>query len=98
MALLAGVSVLAFVLGSVMPLRWGVFGYLGAAALVFAVQVGINAATGFAGASIEESLLLFNGSWASYIGFNLQISYRAFALPLLALAVPLMFRLSRQIA
>ena len=78
-----------------LPLHSGVWGFLGAAVLLFSLQAGINFASGFAGSSIEESLLLFNGSWLSYLGFNLQITYRAFALPLLALAVPFIFRLAR---
>ncbi|KMW59924.1 hypothetical protein AIOL_000073 [Candidatus Rhodobacter oscarellae] len=84
------------VLGALMPIRWGVFGFLGAAASLFAIQVAVSAGTGFAGSSIEESLLLFNGSWVSYLGFNLQVTYRAFAPVLLALAVPLIWRLGRR--
>ncbi len=94
--LLLGISALALSGGGLLPLRWDIWGFLGAAALLFALQAGINFASGFAGSSIEESLLLFNGSWLSYLGFNLQITYRAFALPLLALAVPFIFRLSRR--
>ena len=95
--LIAAMAVLAFGLGALMPLRWGIVGFVGAAILVFLVQAGVNTASGFAGSSLEESLLLFNGSYASYVGFNLQITYRAFALPLLALAVPLVFRFSRSL-
>ena len=92
---LLGISVLAMLGGVFLPLHWGIWGFLGTAALLFALQTGINFASGFAGSSIEESLLLFNGSWLSYLGFNLQITYRAFALPLLALAIPFIFRLAR---
>ena len=95
MTLLLASSSLALLAGAIQPLRWGVWGFLGTPALLFAIQTGINFASGFAGSSIEESLLLFNGSWLSYLGFNLQITYRAFALPLLALAVPFIFRLVR---
>ncbi len=83
------------VLGAVLPTRWGVLGFVAATAGLFVIQVAINTASGFAGSSIEESLLLFNGSYVSYLGFNLQITYRAFALPLLALALPFIFRLRR---
>lgn len=93
--LLGAMALAGFVAGTVIPLRWGVIGFAGAAALLFLVQVGLNASQGFAGSSLEESLLLFNGSWVSYLGFNLQITYRAFAPVLLALAVPLIFRLGR---
>lgn len=93
--LLLGISALALLAGLFLPLHWGVWGFLGTAALLFALHAGINFASGFAGSSIEESLLLFNGSWLSYLGFNLQITYRAFALPLLALATPLIFRLAK---
>ncbi|WP_422050665.1 hypothetical protein [Shimia sp.] len=92
--LVAGISVAALVTGILLPLRWGVYGFVGGAAVLFLMQVGINSAGGFAGASFEESLLLFNGSYLSYFGFNLQISYRAFAAPLLALALPIIYRLS----
>ncbi|MEM8731679.1 MAG: hypothetical protein AAGF79_17360 [Pseudomonadota bacterium] len=70
-------------------------GYVAAALLLFLIQAAINTSMGFAGTSLEESLLLFNGSVASYIGYNLQITYRAFALPLFALALPLVFRLHK---
>lgn len=95
MMLLIVVVLAGLVLGFVMPHGWGVFGYLAAALLLFVLQVAINTATGFAGSSIEESLLLFNGSYLSYLGFNLQITYRAFAVPLLALSLPYIYRLSR---
>ena len=78
-----------------MPIRWGVWGYIGVAALLFLLSTGYYTVTGFEGTSLEESLLLFNGSWAAFIGFNLQITYRAFALPLIALAVPFVARLAR---
>ena len=94
--LVIAIALTAAVLALIIPLRWGVAGFLGAAVALFAVQAAINTAMGFEGTSIEESLLLFNGSWTSYIGFNLQITYRAFALPLLALAVPFVFRATRR--
>lgn len=90
--LVAVISALALALGILMPLSWGVLGFLGSAALLFFIQAGVNAGSGFAGASIEESLLLFNGSHASYLGFNAQITYRAFALPLLILSTVLVYR------
>ena len=91
-----GISVLGLIMGLLMPRHWGVFGFLGAALILFLIQAGISAAGGFAGASIEDSLLLFNGSYLSYVGFNLQITYRAFAAPLLALAVPVIYRSLRR--
>lgn len=89
------IVVLALIAGFLLPLRFGVWGYLLVAFVLFALQVAINTASGFGGTPVSESLQLFNNSWTSYFGFNLQITYRAFALPLLALAVPLIFRLSR---
>ena len=89
-------SLAALILGAVMPLRLGVAGYVGAAMLLFLVQAAVRSSTGFAGSSIEESLLLFNGSWLFYLGFNLQITYRAFAPVLVCVAVPFIFRLRRQ--
>ncbi len=89
-------AVVALGAGAVLPTRWGVRGFLAVAAGLFLAQFAVNAATGFAGSSLEESLLLFNGSVAAYLGFNLQVTYRAFALPLLALAVPFILRLSRR--
>ena len=85
----------ALALGALLPTRWGVVGFLGAAALLFAMQAAVRTVSGFSDSTIEESLLLFNGSWASYIGFNLQLTYRAFALPLLGLAALLVWRTSR---
>ena len=82
--------------GMALPLRWGLLGFLGAAALLFLVHFGALVARGFEGASLEESLLLFNGSYATYLGFNAQITYRAFAVPLLALAAPIIFRATRR--
>lgn len=85
----------AFLIGLFSPIRWGVLGFAGWTALLFVAQASVNASLGFAGTSIEDSLLLFNGSWLSYIGFNLQITYRAFAPVILALALPYIFRLAR---
>ncbi len=95
MMLVAVSIVLALGLGAMMPLRWGVFGFIGSALVVFAVQAGLRMAMGFEGQSIEESLLLFNGSYGAYVGWNLQISYRAFALPALVLGAIYVFRLGR---
>ncbi|WP_299293288.1 hypothetical protein [uncultured Tateyamaria sp.] len=89
------VTTVALVIGTVLPVRWGAFGFLAAAAVLFLTQSVINTAMGFEGIPISESLLLFNDSYLSYVGFNLQITYRAFALPLLALATPFIFRLAR---
>jgi hypothetical protein len=87
---MAGVAV---VVGAVLPLRWGVWGLLGACAVLFLVHAGVNTARGYEGIPFEETLLLFNDSWVSYVGYNLQITYRAFVLPVLGVAVPLVFRL-----
>ncbi|MEP4979618.1 hypothetical protein [Ascidiaceihabitans sp.] len=95
MILLIAITVLAVILGLVLPLRWGIFGFLGGAVLLFVAQAGVNTAMGFEGIPISESLLLFNESYLAYVGFNLQITYRAFAVPLLALSVPLIFRMSK---
>lgn len=89
------VALVAFVLGIVMPLRWGVFGYFGFSLLFFVVMAAVKTSIGFGGPSINDSLALFNNSWASYIGFNIRVTYRAFALVILALSVPFIFRLSR---
>ncbi|WP_299739237.1 hypothetical protein [uncultured Roseobacter sp.] len=89
------ITVAAVILGVFLPLRWGVFGFLGAAALLFTLQAGIQTASGFEGTSIEESLLLFNGSWGAYLGFNAQITYRSFALPLVLMAASVIFRFAR---
>ncbi len=92
MTLISFISVLALVVGFIIPLRWGVFGFLGGALLLFVVQASINTTMGFEGTSIEDSLLLFNGSYASFIGFNLQITYRAFAISLLLLGAVMVYR------
>ncbi|MEM6556784.1 MAG: hypothetical protein AAF642_12970 [Pseudomonadota bacterium] len=95
MALVLAMTILAAILGAVLPTRWGAIGILVGASVVFAIQVAINTVSGFAGSSLEESLLLFNGSYLSYLGFNVQITYRAFAFPLLALALVYTYRLKR---
>ncbi len=89
------ISALALVLGLILPLGWGVFGFLGAVAVLFLTQFGVNAGSGFEGTSWDEMLILFEGSVVSYIGFNLQITVRAFALPLLVLAVVVVGRFKR---
>lgn len=95
MILTLSVIAAALAFGALMPLRWGLPGFLGAAASLFLAQAGLQSALGFEGSSIEESLLLFNGSWSAYLGFNLQITYRAFALPLMLLSALLVWRLGR---
>lgn len=95
MTLLIAITVLALIFGFFLPLRWGYIGYVAATILLFLAQALINTATGFEGIPISESLLLFNDSYLSYVGFNLQITYRAFTLPLLALATSFIFRLAR---
>ncbi len=95
MTLLVSISLLSLIAGFFLPLRWGIWGFIGAAFSMFTLFAGTNTAMGFEGTSLEESLLLFNGSWVSYVGFNLQITYRAFVLPLLCITLPFLFRLSR---
>ncbi|MEX0329777.1 MAG: hypothetical protein AB3N07_13720, partial [Ruegeria sp.] len=73
----------------------GVIGFLGVVAVLFLTQFGVNASSGVEGTSWEESLILFEGSVVSYLGFNLQITGRAFALPLLVLAVVVVWRFKR---
>ena len=89
------ITVTAFALGIILPTRWGVFGFIAAAIGLFAAQAGIDISSGYGGLAIQDSLALFGDSWASYIGFNLKVAYRAFALVLLALTVPFIFRLSK---
>ncbi|WP_293574617.1 hypothetical protein [Phaeobacter sp.] len=89
---------LAAIFGLALPLRWGVFGFAGAVALLFLGQFALNAGGGFEGTSWDETLLLFEGSWSAYIGFNLQVTARTFALPVLVLATLLIGRLSRAAA
>lgn len=90
------ICIAALVLGTLLPLRWGVAGFLAAAAFLFLTQAAIHTAMGFEGTPLSETMLLFNNSWPAYIGYNLQITFRSFALPLLALAAPLIFRMGRQ--
>lgn len=95
MTLTLAITGLALVLGLIQPLRWGLLGFLGAVVVLFLTQFGVNAGSGFEGTSWEESLILFEGSVISYIGFNLQITARAFALPLLVLAAVVVGRFNR---
>ncbi len=93
--LVYAISGFALVLGLIVPLRWGVIGFLGTVAVLFLTQFGVNASSGFDGTTWEESLILFEGSVVSFLGFNLQITGRAFALPLLVLAVVVVARFKR---
>lgn len=95
MVLLGIITLAALVMGGLMPLRWGAVGFVGAALLLFIVQVTANVLGGYAGSPLSESLLLFGGSWVSYVGFNAQITYRAFAVPLLALGAVIIWRQRR---
>ena len=96
MTLTLAISGLALVLGLILPLRWGVFGFLGAVAVLYLTQFGVTAGSGFEGASWDETLILFEGSVVSYIGFNLQITARAFALPLLLVSTIVVWRFRRE--
>ena len=87
---------LAAILGWVTPLRWGVAGFLGAAALCYGVHFGMLTAMGFEGLPLQESLLLFEGSLSAYLGFNAQVAYRAFAGPLVLLAALMIWRAGRR--
>ena len=95
MTLTLAITGLALVLGFILPLRWGALGFLGAVAVLFLAQFGVNTGGGFEGTTWEETLILFEGSVVSYLGFNLQITARAFALPLLVLAVVVVGRFKR---
>ncbi|MEX0370986.1 MAG: hypothetical protein AB3N09_10160 [Tateyamaria sp.] len=95
MTLFFAIALVALILGTVLPLRWGVFGFFAAAALLFLTQAAIHTLIGFEGTPLSETMLLFNNSWPAYIGYNLQITFRSFALPFLALATPLIFRMGR---
>jgi hypothetical protein len=86
---------LAAVAGWLMPRHWGVPGFLGAALCLFVLHFAGLAAMGFEGQPLSESLLLFGGSWGAYLGFNAQVAYRAFALPLLVLAAVAIWRMGR---
>ena len=90
------ITTAALAVGTVLPLHRALLGFLAAAALLFFTQAAIQTATGFEGTPLAETMLLFNNSWPAYIGYNLQVTYRGFALPMLALAVPLIFRLGRR--
>lgn len=89
-------TVVALGVGAFLPLRWGVWGFAGAALMLFLAQAGAFVLRGFNGTSLEESLLLFGGSYVGYLGWNLQLALRGFALPVLALAISFIFRLTRR--
>ncbi|MDX8352495.1 hypothetical protein [Cognatiyoonia sp. IB215182] len=96
MTLVITMTIAALILGALLPLRFGAVGFVAATAFLFLAQLAVNTAGGFARASIEESLLLFNGSYIAYVGFNMQITYRAFAVPVFALALVVIIRLFRR--
>lgn len=87
--IITGLAVLG---GVLLPLRWGVSGFLGAALALFAGFFAALALKGFEGLPLEETLLLFEGSTTAYLGFNLLVAYRAFALPALVLAFVFIYR------
>lgn len=85
----------AGVLGLSMPLRWGLFGFLGGVCAAYFAMFAALSLRGFEGLPLSESLLLFEGSTVAYLSFNALVAYRAFALPLLLLAVVFIFRQGR---
>ncbi|MEL6099823.1 MAG: hypothetical protein AAFR68_00765 [Pseudomonadota bacterium] len=89
-------GVLALIVGFAVPRSLATSGYLIAVLVVFLSDFLIRSLSGFAGKDFEESLLLFGGSYAAYFGFNAQVTYRAFALPLLVLSAVFVYRLSRE--
>ncbi|MCE8005575.1 hypothetical protein [Aestuariivita sp.] len=86
---------LAAIVAWILPLRWGVLGFLGAALGLFVVHFAALSAMGFEGEPLSESLLLFGGSWVAYFGFNAQVAYRAFALSALVLGAVVVWRMGR---
>ena len=95
MILLYATFAAAAVFGLLLPLRWGIWGFLAACLVLLVAQVTTRTLTGFAGESVEDSLLLFNGSYLTFVGFNVQVTYRAIAGPLLVLSALFIFRLAR---
>lgn len=89
-------SGLAALVAAILPLRWGVIGFLGAALLLFVTMFAVLALRGFEGLPLQESLLLFEGSMTAYLLFNVQVAYRAFAFPALVLGAILTFRNQRE--
>jgi len=78
---------LAAALGILRPLGKGIVGFLASAAVLFFLQFLARTGSGFEGLPLSESIALFEDSWVAYFGFNAQVTYRAFALPLLVLAI-----------
>jgi len=90
--MVAVVSGLAGGVGLVMPLRWGVLGFLGAALVLYLGMFSFLSLRGLEGLPLSESLLLFEGGIAAYLGCNLLVAYRALALPALILGPCAVFR------
>lgn len=93
MALTGSLTVLAAILAWFGVPRFGVLGFLVSALVLFAIHVLFLTLSGFEGSSWEDSLLLFNGSAAAFIGFNAQVAYRALALPLFVLGLVSIWRI-----
>lgn len=93
-AIVSGMAILA---GLFIPTRWGLVGFLATATALYLAFFTMLALRGFEGLPLAESLLLFEGSMTAYLGFNLQVAYRAFALPLLVLAALIILRQQRAV-
>ena len=92
--ILTGISTaLAALLGWALVPRWSAPGFVLAAVILLALHMAVLTLGGFEGSSWEESLLLFNGSVAAFLGFNFQVSYRALALPIFVLGLVSVWRI-----
>ncbi|MGR3614495.1 MAG: hypothetical protein ACU0BB_00450 [Paracoccaceae bacterium] len=87
-----GVSLMAGLMGILMPLTWGSWGYLCLVALCYLALVPIMASVGTAGYSLEDGILLFEGSVVKYAGFVAEMAFRQLAFPLFILSTILIFR------
>ncbi len=96
MLLISLITAAGFALGMTVPNRAHAWAFLISASLLFCTLVLSNAfLIGFVGPGLADNLAYFDGSLTSYLGYNVQISYRVFSLPLVALAVPFVYRLRR---
>lgn len=96
MIFLAISSAVAGVLGLFVVPRLGVLGFVLAALLTFAVQLGLNLSDLYEGFDWAGTMAFFNDSLGAYLGYEAKVTYRASAVPMAVLGLASVIGLGRQ--